>query len=287
MRASLRALAVLVAFGIVTTALAMPARADADKPSWSVGDHWTYNVRGQNFGMSGSGTLRLEVVGPDTVNVAGTDYASWRVRVVQNVTQTNVDFNSGDVWHRQSDLAIVRVEYSLTVDLPFFGPTVVNTMITYNQPLPISWPVTAGKTWSGSTTVTTEITGLPDFNNPLTTLYIVQATATVTVPAGTFETTPVRADSGGSYSIAYWAPSSGSYARQQSFNSQSQETSSQELTEYRYQGSSFLGLPIVLWLLIILLVIIVLIGLVFRRRQQPRGVQLPPPPMAPPPGPPR
>ena len=283
MRASLRALAVLVAFGIVTTALAMPARADADKPSWSVGDHWTYNVRGQNFGMSGSGTLRLEVVGPDTVNVAGTDYASWRVRVVQNVTQTFVDFNSGDVWYRQSDLAIVRIQYSLTFDLPLFDPTAVNTTITYNQPLPISWPVTAGKTWSGFTDVTVD----PGFDYSLTTSFIVQATATVSVPAGTFETTPVRADSGGSYSIAYWAPSSGNYARQQSFNSQSQETSSQELTEYRYQGSSFLGLPLILWLLIILLVIIVLIGLVFRRRQQPRGVQLPPPPMAPPPGPPR
>ena len=282
MRPSVRMCALALALAIAAVAAVPPARADMDKPSWNPGDYWVYSATDVGFGFGGSpGTVRYDVLGPDTVNVGGTDYPAYRLKVTANATSSTVTFNAADVWYRTSDLALVQQSWNVTADVPFFGRVIVSVIVTFDPPLGLAWPFTSGKTWSSTTTITTVTTygGFtpPPITGTLDDDYVVQAATTVTVPAGTFDTTPVRAtETGGDYTIGYWSPQAGNAARQQSFDDTDAQLSSQELTSYRYAGSGFLGLPLVVWLLIILVVFLIVLGVVFLRRQRRRGVMLPP-----------
>lgn len=279
MRPPLRAFAALLALAIVTVVAAPPARADIGVPSWSTGDTWTYTVRGQNYGVSGIGTLTTTVKGIDTVSVGGNSYQTYRVGIALNVSNTNPRFNSGDAWYRTSDLSLVKLVYNITWTI--IVEIVVVTTITYSPPFTIQWPASAGKTWSTTSVVTRQDSTGGGWTSSVTLTFIVQAGASVTVPAGTFDTMPIRStETGGSYTIAYWS-SAGNYVRQQAFDSQDHELSSQELTSYRF-SPGFLGLPLVVWLLLLLLVIIIVLAIVFRMRRQPRGAQLPPQTQMPP-----
>jgi len=285
MRYALRFLALVLALAIGLVAVTPPARADMGKPTWSPGDYWLYNVMGINFGISGGGTLRMDVLASDTVNVGGTDYPSYRVRLAVNVSG-GPTFNAGEAWYRVSDLALVRQTINITLDIPFFGPIDFLTTITYAPPMGFQWPLTAGATWDSSSSVATatQIGGLPPGTNTasVSTNFVVQDAATVSVPAGAFETTPVRATVSGSV-VSYWAPAAGNHARQQTFDSSDAEVASLELREYRYSGGGFLGLPLVVWFLIVVALIFIAAAFVMRTRRQPQTYSYvpPQPPQAP------
>src|SRR2546427_398282 len=55
------AIGLLLVAGLL--ALAMPARANMDRPTWSVGNFWVYNVTSGTGPGQTSGTLRLDVAG--------------------------------------------------------------------------------------------------------------------------------------------------------------------------------------------------------------------------------
>jgi len=274
--------ALALALAIAVVAAVPPARAEMDKPSWTAGDYWIYSSTDVGFGLSGPGTVRYDVLGPDTVNVGGTDYASYRLRVTPNSNSSTVTFNAGDVWYRTSDLALVKGTWNVTADVPFFGRVVILVTVTFTPPLGLRWPFAFDRTWTATSTIATvtKVGGLPPGTNTLslTDTFVVLAAATVTVPAGTFDTTPVRANQsgGGGSTIGYWSPQAGNTAREQSYDNSGNPSKSQELTQYRYAGSGFLGLPIIAWLLIFLVVFLAVIGFVFLRRQRRRGVYVPP-----------
>lgn len=292
MRASLRMCALALAFVLATVAVIPPARADMDKPTWNAGDYWVYTSTDVGFGFSGPGTVRYDVLGPDTVNVAGADYPSYRLKVTANGTSSpyaNVAFNSADAWYRTADLALVKQSWNLTADVIIIGRVDVVVTITFDPPLGLGWPFAPGRTWSATSRITTVTTlgGLPPGTNTdaANRSFEVRPSATVTVAAGTFDTTPVRArETGtGDYSDASWSPQAGNTARETTYDSAGNEIDSKELTSYRYAGSGFLGLPVIVWLLIILIVFLVVLGIVFLRRQRRRGVMVPqtPPPQMP------
>src|SRR6266581_3622858 len=140
MRPSVRMCALALALAIAVVAAVPPARAEMDKPSWTAGDYWIYSSTDVGFGLSGPGTVRYDVLGPDTVNVGGTDYASYRLRVTPNSNSSTVTFNAGDVWYRTSDLALVKGTWNVTADVPFFGRVVILATVTFTPPLGLRRP---------------------------------------------------------------------------------------------------------------------------------------------------
>lgn len=285
MRLPLRTLALLSVLALGTLAVTPAVRADMDRPSWTAGDFWVYAVSGSNYGISGAGTFRMDVLGLDTANVAGTDYQCFRARLQLNASGSGAVFNGGDAWYRVSDLALVMQTYNVTFDIPFFGMVTIITTVSFAPPLRIAWPISTGGNWTVSGDVITVQQVLPfgpgSSTNPFSFDFDVMAPATVTVPAGTFETTPIQISSSGQTN-AYWSPQAGNYARQQEFNSGGGQVSSQELTSYRYQGPSLLGLPVIVWLLLLLLIVIVVVAMILKRRNRPMAAM---PPQYPPPQP--
>ena len=92
--------------------VAAPARADAGKPSWGTGDYWVYSVSGVNYLLSGTGSVRMDVIGIDTQSVGGVNYEAHHVRLQVNVSGGT--FNSGEAWYRTSDLALVKETFNVT-----------------------------------------------------------------------------------------------------------------------------------------------------------------------------
>ncbi len=284
MRRPTQVLALGLALAIFLVSMAPSAAADAEKPTWSTGDFWAYEYTGSAFTwINGPGTYRMEVVGIDTVSIGGASYEAYRLRLTVNGSNV-VQYHGGDVWYRTSDLSLVKLTYNATVTV-FFELTVIVTL-TYDPPAAIRWPLVTQDTWttSSSRTAETQLPPLPPVSTRtnVDTSYIVEASSTVTVPAGSLETTPLRAQSG-ERSTTYWAASAGNYARRQTRDANDQETSSAELTSFRYSPALF-GLPLIVWILILVLLIIVVAAFVSRARRRP---QTPMPPYMPPQGPPR
>lgn len=266
--------AVLAIVTLVVPTLAPPVRADMGRPEWHTGDFWAYSFSGIFFTgtiwtLGGPGTFRMDVVGTDSIAVGDVNYPSHRVRLTANASGSTV-FNGGEQWYRTSDLALVKSVVNVTADI-LVGRVTILATVTYDPPLGIRWPLTANANWSANTTwrLVNQIQGggqIP-ISLPLTAQYEVQAAATVTVAAGPFETTPVREDTGG-HSTTYWAPGAGNYARRQEFAPGGAETYSAELTDYRYQGPGFLGLPLLYWLFIIAVLVVIIVALALRSRRR-------------------
>lgn len=276
MRLPARPVAALLVLVIGLVATAVPARADMGRPEWHVGDFWSYSFTGTFstatiFTLAGPGTFRMDVVGTDTVTVGGGTYPSHRVRLTANASGATV-LNGGEHWYRVSDLGLVKSVFNVTASIPPFGEVTVIATLTYEPPLGMRWPLTASANWSANTTLrfVNQILGgpqLPALPIQITVQTAVQASATVTVAAGSFETTPVREDTGG-HSSTYWAPGAGNYARRQEFDSGGTETYSAELREYRYQGPGFLGLPYLYWFFIIVALIVIIAAVASRSRRR-------------------
>lgn len=295
MRGNMRVVGAVLAVALVAVAMAPMARADMDRPTWTVGDSWAYEIRGGFPGVAdavpGTGSLRMEVVGTDSIKVGGMSYSSYGLEVAVNITAGSIAFNiPGEMWVRTSDLAVVRTTFTTTFSIP---PLVVESVFvtTNDPPEKISWPLTTGKTWSTTSTVTTQVTaaGQPPLTTTETNMkrFSVEAARDITVPAGAFSTTPVRTDLDGGYQMNFWSPQAGNFVRQQTFDGLDAEVGGIELTSYNYQaGAQFLGLPLFLWFIIALVAIIaVVIAVGLRRRKRPVPVAMPPPvgpPAAPP-----
>jgi hypothetical protein len=294
--------AMLVAFAFL--AAVPPARASMSRPTWTTGDYWVYSFGG-NFGngstrFNGSGTLRFDVVGVEAHAVNGTSYSTYHTTVTLSIRYGSVSLSiNADVWYSVDTLAVVEISAAVSL------PPIASVSISGNPPQTIEWPLTAGAHWSSSTAVTskeklTNGTTIPTYST-LSTNFDVLADTTITVPAGTFTTTPLKETATGvssGYAVVYWSPQAGNSARTESYNNTGADKGGYNLTAYNYQGGSFLtsiylGLSGLVWLIIIAVVIIVIAAVVIMRRRRPRApMQMPPQqPMMqqtyePPPGPP-
>ena len=283
----------LVGFAIVILsvmpAVSMTARASMDIPVWRVGDYWVYDFTGEGSPMpGGSGTIRFEVLGTESVTVAGISYPSYHANMTFTFLEGSVTLTiPGDAWFRTSDLAPVKTAFTITIS---FGGTIYTETVTatYNPPPEMRWPLAANAQWSVSSVVTTviEISGQP----PQTTTGTLSASVRVdpeesrTVPAGTFTTSPVvETMSGtGDYGRSYWSRDAGNSVEERSFASNDTQTGSMQLRSYRYTptgpgGGNILGLPPVLWAVILVVVLIAVIAAVIMRRRRPMAPAAVPP----------
>ena len=278
---------------------ATPARAATDRPAWASGDFWVYEYSSALTGTKTSGTLRMDVTGTESVNVNGSSYPTYHVAAVLTIPFGSLTFTlPATIWYSTDTLAIVKIVADVNLT---FGTVSANSHIAIsgNPPQIIHWPLTAGASWDSSTTVwdvTTNSTGAVRYAQmPLATHFEVQTDASITVPAGTFTTSPLKETAAGStsYVINYWSPQAGNSVRTESHNSSGQSPGSYNLTSYRYQGGSFfttifVGLPVWIWLLLLVLIIAAVVGVVVVRRRRPPMVAPPPgwaPPQQPPSGP--
>ena len=170
---------------VVVSALllaAQPARADAARPTWSVGDYWEYDILGAISPSGEAGTLRLDVVGQDSLSVGAATYSTHRTNLTFNVTLLGTPYEiHGNAWFRTTDLALAKLNFSITV-LGFTS----SIAITNEPPLSIQWPLTAGKTWDVASTMTvvTEIPGFPPEDIALATIKALKPLpATIPAPA--------------------------------------------------------------------------------------------------------
>jgi len=102
----------------------------------------------------------------------------------------------------------------------------------------------------------------------------------VSVPAGTFTTTPVRQTSplNASSSVNYWSSSVGFWVPASFTNDTGQEENRMELSSFRYQGPgwlgyltmSFFGFPLMIWLILLLVVIVAIVTVAAARRRKRR-----------------
>jgi hypothetical protein len=272
--------------------LAQPAKASTSRPTWSVGDYWVYSYKASALGTTYTGTLRLDVVGTESVTLNGTAYSSYHVKagIVYDYGSISINIH-GDLWYSVDSLAIAKIALTLnltgSVDITIWG----------NPPQSIHWPLNSGDSWTSATDLTTKEV----FSNgttvshygKLSTTFSVLADTSITVPAGTFTTTPVKETMTGStaYNINYWSPQAGNSVRTEGHNATGGPGGGYNLTSYNYQGgnfftSVFVGLPVWIWLVILLLVVVAVVGVVVVRRRRPRAGAPPPgwvPPQQPPP----
>ncbi|HEV8595402.1 MAG TPA: hypothetical protein VGR51_07735 [Thermoplasmata archaeon] len=296
MRNLVRTLALVIAVALLSVSVAPSARADAERPTWTAGDYWLYAFSGIPLGGGGggptpNGTMRIEVIGLDSVTVGGTVYSTYHTSLLFNLTFGSGGFTitltvTGDSWYRTSDLGLAK-EIIVIPDL--FGSGGFTTTATYAPPQEMRWPLQAGTTWTATSLVTmVQVSGFGTntFNYTESTAFSVQAEASITVPAGTFSTVPVRGDlTAGGYTLEFWAGSVGNAARTQTFDDANQQQTSGDLKEYRYQAGGTLVVVLVLLLLLVVIVAVVA-GLAMRRRKRGAIVGMPPgqPPWQPQPG---
>ena len=295
MRSSRRIMAASVVVLMVAAFafLAQPARAATNRPTWAAGDFWVYAYSASAVGTRYSGTLRLDVLGTDSVTLNGTPYSSYHVK-----GSVNYDFGGasvtyrGDLWYTVDSLAIAKI----SITLNFTGT--IEVTIWGNPPQSIHWPLTAGDSWNSATDITIKevLNGnTTSLYQRLSTTFTVQADQTITVPAGTFTTAPVKQTTTGStaYTINYWSPQAGNSVRTEGYNGTGGGPSgSYNLTSYNYQAGTFfttvfVGLPVWVWLLLLILVVAAVVGVMVVRRRRP-PVAAPPgwmPPQQPPSGP--
>ncbi len=280
-------IAVVLAFGLVAVAAAPSASASTAMPTWSAGNYWVYTLNAGALipGLSGAATLRYDVVGPDSLSIGGNSVSVWKTKLNMSVSLSSgsvsiqVYFN-GNAWFRQSDLGAAETTFSATV-----GTTSMTITNSYNPPQAVQWPLTAGAEWNTTTNVTTSVTGSTPTTVQETFQEVVQADQSITVPAGTFTVTPLKETTQGSpleYSVYYWSATAGNYVSlRQFYTSNDTQAASIDLQSYSYSSGggeqSFLGLPILAWVVIVVVIVAVAVAVVLLRRKKPAAPMAMPP----------
>ncbi len=291
----------VLALLMLTGFAGMPPTAAAamNLPTWSPGDFWEYEISGEVSPTGGEGRMRIVVEGTDAVTVGGVTYSAYRTQMTFNVTFGGFSLSvPGNAWYRVSDLSQVKMDFTMTITILNLTMTTTMTM-TSDPPPEIRWPLQEGAEWQVSSTVnvTTETTGTPPetITTVLSGQAVVEADVNVSVPAGTFTTTPVRkSDLGGGFTKSYWSSQVGNSVREESFDSAGTQMGSMDLTSYSYTAPSgeltFLGQPLLVWIIIgVVIVAAAVFVIVLRGRKPPMPATTPPAPPSPPaaePGPP-
>src|SRR5438034_1144699 len=124
----------------------------------------------------------------------------------------------------------------------------------------------------------------------LATTFEVKSDATITVPAGTFTTTPIKETNtaNATYTMNYWSAQVGNWVRVGDYDSTGRNTDNFNLTSSNYQGGNFFtsiifGLPVWIWLILLVVILVAIIGVFAVRRRRPPTRAMPPspPPMPP------
>jgi hypothetical protein len=281
------ALLLVAAFAIVPGT----ARANMDKPTWAAGNFWVYSFTSGSGAATFNGTLRFDVTGTETVTLNGTDYPSYHV-----AADLKLPFGGGlsfqvtpDIWFSTDTLAIVKIRATVP---PIANLTTQTTVVVAGSPpQTIHWPLTVGASWTDSTVVWTSSTNATRTtwsHAALSTRFDVQADATISVPAGTFATTPIKETNTAnlSYTMNYWSAQVGNWVRVGEYDNSGRNTQNFNLTSSSFQGGNFFtsvlfGLPVWIWLVLLVVILVAIIGVFAVRRRRPPTRAMPPPQMPP------
>jgi len=278
---------------------------EAEMPKYSVGDKWKVNVDYKEaIGLLGTGTF--EIIG-DSVEVTqfGEHYVCYECKFTgngtvygQNVTGTwTMDIV---MYAQKSDLSDVKSTSTTYATLTYAGESHIMktvTETTYNPPRESGgYPLTAGKSWSATTTeletTQTSIDGVDDEktdNTTYTKSYLVLRTELTTVSAGEFETFVIKAtDPDGSYSEDYYSPEAGFSVKEREYDETGKLVMTMELLEYSYAAAEggFPWLWVIIGIVIAAAVIVGGVGYVLYRRRKPTAPAAPPTPLTEQPTPP-
>ena len=248
----------LLLLGVSNVGMAGRATAAQNRPSWSPGDYWVYT----STEGGATATIRQSVIDKTTVTVGATTYSTWHTTmstsVVSGGTTITLTFNS---WVVENDLATVRTNGSIFLLGDF--------TITYDPPMSMAvFPLAPGSSWSKSTTQTTT-SGLGSSSQVASYSGVVTGEVDVTVPAGTFQAAVIRSPaSGNPYTLSYYSERIGNTVRTDGYDAGGAQTSTQSLTEYRYQNpGSTLALLVVIGVAA-MGILAALAFVVLRRREQ-------------------
>ncbi len=266
-RKALVALLALALLATMSVGLSRDAAAAQNAPSWSAGNSWTYS----STLLSTPVTIVMSVKGQNSLTIAGTTYSVWDLNVSTTASSGGGSISVySDVW-----LTVDGYKQAKTSST-FLAPTTT----TYDPPQPeFVFPLAPGDGWSGTTNVTTT-TNAGSTTNPQSYSATVTAEQTITVPAGTFTTEVVRSPAtGGSYTLTYYSEQVGNSVKTETYFLGAL-TSSENLTAYSYSpaSTSFLGLPVVIWIVILVVALVVIVGAVLLLRRRPRAPYPPQPP---------
>jgi len=197
-----------------------PARADAQQPTYVVGDHWNYAATATvSASLSLSLTYNLAIVDQETVTIGGNTYDVYRTTLsgtgtATGPTVTAVVTQSGVSFLRRSDLGDVQDKF--TTSFTANGQTFTQIQTTTNNPPSVNpqFPLSVSKSWSATIVSQTNQTSIPPsgpptvtvFSNTTTTTYVVTSTQLTTVTAGTFDTYLVRSSSSAGTDENYYSP---------------------------------------------------------------------------------
>src|SRR2546422_9701604 len=298
MHASARVMVATFALLLVAAFAIVPgtARANMNKPTWAAGDFWAYSFVSGSAGLTLNGTLRLDVTGTESVTLNQTDYPSYHV-----AADLKIPLGAGlsyevtpDIWFSTATLAIVKIR---AVVAPILNLTTQTTVvIAGSPPQTIHWPLTAAVSWTDTTVVWTSSTNATRTtwsHTTLSTRFEVQSDATITVPAGTFTTTPIKETNTANltYSMNYWSAQVGNWVRVGDYDGTGRNTDNFNLTSSNYQGGNFFtsivfGLPVWIWLVLLIVILVAVVGFFAVPPRRPPTPAMPPsPPQMPPPGP--
>ena len=183
---------VLLPVAFVASTHATSKHALLDKPNWTVGDFWNYNISltvpdPTSFGppLTGLGTATMVVNATENLIVAGASYDTYRV-----TTKTNVALNgfalgfTFEAWYLRSNISLVKS----IVNVSFVG-----LEENYSPPQTMRWPVALGGSWTSTSVVTIDIPAFrAHFVQPTSVNFTAKGPEKITVPAGRFEALPLQ-----------------------------------------------------------------------------------------------
>lgn len=285
-------------------------------PQLAVGDTWTYHTNttlGAGFRLDGDATIRVIGVGP--VTVEGAIYDAVRMSVVGGGTAAGTFSTQFGSTPASGNWVLTGQEA-----LESAGLKVVSSVLDleangtlHTQPVPIQFQLSVQNTttyrlgddaWrfplgiGNSTVVASEMNFSEDFRlfygfptTPIRTAgrvwwnltYALENQVAVDTPAGHFGAYRIRETyPGGTYSLLFYAPATGNYARTETHNDTS-EVATTELTSYRYQALEaprFLSLTTDQWAITATVAAAGLVAVVWwlRGRRKPAPPQPGPPP---------
>lgn len=301
---------------VVFSVLSGNAFGDLEKPTWSVGDKWEYNMTFTEGGMNG--TMKMEVEGTTTITVNDTNYDVYMLEMSGSGTMSMSGMTGnwtmdGTGYLQQSDLAMVKtvmdMNMTMTMEYPSPGTYYMSSSntTTYSPPLDENdFPISVGETWTATATATsTEETSsnmpyYPSGNTTSTTTetenYECLCTESVTVPAGTFNTYKIKSQEPGSnsYEIDYISSDVGFMVKSETYNETGQLSSTMELTSYSYAGpeeeeggigetlgKEVGGVSILYWLIIIVIILVVIVIALVALKRKKKAPIPPVPPQTP------
>jgi len=185
-----------------TSLIAYTVDNEAEKPSYSIGDSWKYDVDDHRLMMTRS--LTKTVTEESTIEVSGNTYDCYLIEFEGSGQTSELGLTTkfsveGEIYLQKSDLAIVKETLKTDEETKFGGETSYSITefynSTYDPPLnEFDFPLSDGESWTVNSTKTTTHKVVFDGIEPDPTTETANISRiyniwmeNVTVPAGTFE----------------------------------------------------------------------------------------------------